>query len=384
MSDAIPLGKREDLHLEFKSADSLKDPEKLAREIVAMLNADGGEVWVGLGEEEERAVLVESVPDAERESRRLHDYLVDVIEPPPDAQEVRVNIRESDEGKKLLCIETMPSSDRKPYAFLRKGGRFYVTRVGARIRPMTRDEIFSKQPEGLDAGVERAESTILAARNEVLASGRQVFWLRFEPGVEISRDIQAPGLEQVLQDPRATDNRPSGWNFAQFETRPRIQQNVLVAADEDEYRKVEVRRDGGLVFTALLESLFWKGEENEIWPPILLEYVVSAFRMARAVYGMDALRSEDPVVVDLALAGAGGWKLRAGTPGWAGFSRGRAVLPSSDVVLTQPLTFRIGEIAEPDRCARRLIELVYEAFGIRREGIPNLFDSESGRLVLPE
>src|SRR6185295_6915349 len=38
MSDEIPLGKKEDLHLELKGADSLKDPEKIAREVVAMLN----------------------------------------------------------------------------------------------------------------------------------------------------------------------------------------------------------------------------------------------------------------------------------------------------------------------------------------------------------
>jgi hypothetical protein len=390
MSDEIPLGKKEDLHLEFKSADSLKDPEKIAREVVAMLNADGGEVWVGLGEEEERAVLVESIPDVERESRRLHDYLVDVIEPPPDAQEVRVIIRESDEGKNLLCIETMPSSHRKPYAFLRKGGRFYVTRVGARIRPMTREEILSKQPDGLDAGVERAELALLAARKEVLASGRQILWLRFEPGVEISLDIQSRMLEEILQDPRVSGNRFPGWNFASFLSRPRPQQDALIAADEG--RQVTIRRDGGLIFDASLTALLWQGEENEIWPLALLEYIVSSFRISRSVY-REALRPQDPVAVDLALAGGKGWKLRAGTPGagtmGAMFFRLRYPIrtftESADLVLTQPLTFRFEEIdREPDRCGYRLIERVYEAFGIRREDIPNLFDSESGRLVLPE
>ena len=380
MSDEIPLGKREDLHLEFKSMDSLKDPENIAREVVAMLNEEGGEVWVGLGEEEGRAVLVEAIPDAERESRRLHDYLVDVIEPPPDAREVHVVIRESDEGKNVLCIETAPSSDRKPYAFLRKGGRFYVTRVGARIRPMTRDEVLSRQSTDLDGGIELAEKKILSAREEVLVDRRQVFWLRFEPGAKVSLDIQSPRLEDVLQDPRASGNRPTGWHFSEFTSRPQLHQDVVVAADE--YRKVEIRRDGGLGFVSPLETLYWKGEETDIWPPLLLEYIVSAFRMARVIY-LGTLNPQDTVVVDLVLTGARGWKLRAGTPGnW--FSKPK-VMQSNDLVLAQPLTFRLSEIdGEPDRCAYRLIERVYEAFGIRREGIPNLFDPESGRLVLPE
>jgi hypothetical protein len=380
MSDEIPLGKREDLHLEFKSADALNDPEKIAREVVAMLNADGGEVWVGLGEKEGRAVLVESIPDVERESRRLHDYLVDVIEPPSNAREVQVFIRESDEGSNLLCIKTSPSSDRKPYAYLRKGGRFYGTRVGARIRPMTREEIFARPAAGADIGIERAEAKILSAREEVLVDGRQGFWLRFEPGVKVSLDLQSPSLEDVLQDPRASGNRPTGWHFSDFMNRPKLHQDVLVAADE--YRKVEIRRDGGLGFISPLETLYWKGEETEIWPPLLLEYIVSAFRMARVIY-LGTLNPQDAVVVDLVLTGARGWKLKAGTPGY--WSSKPKVMQSDDLVLAQPLTFGFNEIdREHDRCAYRLIERVYEAFGIRREGIPNLFDSESGRLVLPE
>ena len=44
MTDRVPLGEKEDLHREFKSRDALKKPEIIAREVVAMLNADGGTV----------------------------------------------------------------------------------------------------------------------------------------------------------------------------------------------------------------------------------------------------------------------------------------------------------------------------------------------------
>jgi len=55
------------------------------------------------------------------------------------------------------------------------------------------------------------------------------------------------------------------------------------------------------------------------------------------------------------------------------------------LLLTQPLIFQFEEMdTEPDRCGYRLVEQVYEAFGLRREDIPKLFDLETGRLVLPE
>lgn len=81
MSALIPLGQKEGPRLELKGADVLKDPEKIAREIVAMLNAEGGEVWVGLREEGNRAVAVEEIADPEGEQRRLLDFLGDVVEP---------------------------------------------------------------------------------------------------------------------------------------------------------------------------------------------------------------------------------------------------------------------------------------------------------------
>src|SRR6185312_14495188 len=270
-----------------------------------------------------------------------------------------------------LCIETMPSSDRKPYAFLRKGGRFYVTRVGARIRPMTRDEIFSRRSTDRDGGIGLAEKKILSAREEVLASGRQVLWLRFEPGRQVSLDIQASSLNQVIQDPRASGNIPAGWHFSQFLTQPPIQPDVLVA--DDQLRRVEVGRNGGLVFSALLEALempafrrAFRLEENEIFPPAFVEYIVSAFKMARVIY-LDLLHPQDAVVVDLILTGARGLKLRAGV-----YSQVKA-LQSEDFVLTKPLRFPFREIAEDsESCGYRLIERVYEAFGLRREDIPKL------------
>jgi hypothetical protein len=53
--------------------------------------------------------------------------------------------------------------------------------------------------------------------------------------------------------------------------------------------------------------------------------------------------------------------------------------------LDTPLVFKAEEIeAEPDRCGCRLVERVYEGFGLGRDAIPREFDQEAGRLLLEE
>jgi hypothetical protein len=380
VSGSIPLWKKEDRRLEFKSADALKDPEKIAREVVAMLNAEGGEIWVGLREEGGRAVAIEPLADPEVEERRLLDFLVDTIEPPVSEGEVSVGSVDEGNGT-VLRIVVSPDQARKPYAFLRKGGRHFVIRVGDRIRPMARDEVFLRRPERNREALERAEAKVLEDRNSVLKAGTKLFWLRLEPATPVSLDIQNPLYEELLQDPQKTQNRLSGWNFSKFQYRPRVRKDKLVTDPED-LLAVEIRRDGGLLFSAPLEALYWKGEQNQIWPPVLLEYVVSAFRIARSVYE-GHLQSRDAVVTDLVISGLKGWQLSPGIPErWQRPSR--VFSEAEDFVLVQPLAFFFKEIeAEPDHCGYRLIERIYEAFGFRRESIP-LFDPATGRLVLSE
>lgn len=139
MSHDIPLGKKEGPRLEFKGAAALKAPKVLGHGIVAMLNAEGGEVWVGLREENERAVAIDPIADPEGERRRLLDHLVDAIEPWLSA-EIEVESQPSEEGF-VLRIVARPEPRHRPYALLKSGGRQYVIRVGPRIRPMTREEL---------------------------------------------------------------------------------------------------------------------------------------------------------------------------------------------------------------------------------------------------
>jgi hypothetical protein len=381
MTESIPLGERENLHREFKSRDALKKPETIAREVVAMLNAKGGVVWVGLRDEGDRAVAVEPIADVERERRRLRDYLVDTIEPSPASEEVAVDMV-SAEGGEILRIEARPNADRRPYSHLKESGRWFLVRISDRTRPMSREEVFSKVAHPADADRDQANRKILNERKKIQEVARKKLWLALKPVREVELDLQDPLLKTYLLDPILTSNRRAGWNFSTFQEAPHVRQGRLMTTGEDDPRTVEIRRDGFLAFSVLLEALWWKGDASQLWPPTLWEYPVSALRLAGKVYSTH-LGSDDRVVADLAFIGLRGWKLRWGSPKSGYFHLGpKEFLEGDDFLLEKPLMFSGAElIDEPDRCGARLLERVYEAFGYSREAFPPEFDQKTGRLV---
>ncbi len=381
MSDSIPLGQRESQRLEFKAADALKEPEKIAREVVAMLNAEGGEVWVGLREEEGRAVAVEAVPNAEAEEHRLLDYLVDTIEPPLSGNEVDVDPRDEGEGA-VLRIVAAPDPARRPYAFLRKGGRHFVIRIKDRIRPMTRDELLARN-QGPQA-LEGAEAKMREEKGAILKRDEGLFWLSLRPASKV--EIEPRKQRDLLFDPELSGNRRGGWNFANSDRSPVILPDKLMTAPEVR-RRVEIRRDGGMVFEVPLEdlSLGRRGQGKELWPLALLEFPVSGFRLAKAIYD-GKLKPGDPVLADLVILGVRGWILRGGAPGQAiALNTPHKYDSSDDLIWESPLRFDFAEInASPDGCAYRLVRRVYEAFDFNESTVPGWFDRQSQRLVFPE
>jgi hypothetical protein len=303
MTVRIPLGERESFHLEFKGRDALAHPETIAREVVGLLNAEGGVVWVGLREEEGRAVAIEPVDELQK--IRLRDFLVDTLEPTPTEQEVRIQRVESEEGEGVLLVAATPRKESRPYSFVKKGGRDFPIRIADRLRQMTREEIrerFISSP-AIGGELKEAVQKVLAERVQVQKAGKKLLWLILQP-VGKPIDPQDPRLEEFLTDPKATGILPGGYNFASFQHRPRLQGGKLVTAPEDP-RRVEVRREDGLVFSAPLELLHYKGEPRELWPSVLVEYPVSAFRIAGRIF--ETLAPEGQVVCDLALISLQGW-----------------------------------------------------------------------------
>jgi hypothetical protein len=415
MNTRIPIGEPESEILEFKSARALGTPGIVARAAVAMLNAEGGEIWIGIGETAGRAAVLEPVREPAAEKDRLWNHLVDTIEPAPRSEELSIEIVPLESEGAILLLQVKPIDGREPYAHIEKGGRHFVIRIGARVRPMSREEILSNPREKLERGEDPLANTLrilVKERERVLRDGKPLFWIRLQPSVPLDINVGGSEIDRLLSDPSASGNRADGWNFRDPYRPIRLEQNRKILGDEK--ARTEIHRDGWVVYRAPLEWLRHASpgmEENEIYPLALLEHTVSIFRLAQAAYQhrlfpkgvpdlstkkmrLGAIKSgrwngtelKFQVGVDLALISAQGWKLRPYSPRAAGFvlRHEEKSLPSKDLLLERPFFFDASNfLSEPDRCALRVLTLVYEAFGYSPDKIPSEFDQHTGRLVLP-
>lgn len=385
----IPLGKVEGQHLEFKSAAVLKDLDKVAREVVAMLNADGGEVWIGVREDDGRAMEIEPISDAESEKSRLVDFLVDTMDPSPTGDEMKIEVvplgDDDDTAEKLLRIQLRSASARKPYGIVRGTSWTFPRRLGARLVPMTREEIREAMSRGVSEpeDVDAARKQLLDWREQERQRGVEGLWLGLITVPEMSLDPQSSLFDRLATDPKESGNRRSGCNFVFSGYRAAVAADHVywgdIHLDEPGYARFELRAevydDGRAKFFSSYGGLLGglARRKDQIHHSALLELPTSAMRIMSRVYG--AFRDRDfRVIADLAL-----FHLDVET-----------FLPSLepqqlDVVFEKPLEFDQREIIEePDGCAFRLIRRIYQAFGIREEHMPAGFDRESGRLVILE
>jgi hypothetical protein len=388
------LGKREDQPLEFKSAKSLaEEPESVARAVVGMLNAGGGEIWIGVDDEDDVAVALTPVADPERAKTRLRDFLLETLDPSPIADEVSIELVPPENDPALLLVRVRPqkkATGRLPYAFKRKGGWHFLRRIGARNHPMSRQEVFERRVStSEDQAIEEAIRKLVAAREAFRNSGRDGLWLGFQPARRLQLDLQSPRFDEIASDPTVTGNRRAGWSFARSSREPTLERNRIrwglqSGLTGEIGTQTDVHEDGMLELWASLRRLHWKGEERELWPLALLEHPISAFRIAREVY-RNHLDPDDSVNADLALFGVSGWTLRAGTPGDYFLDPDNLGSQAEPDLIWEPLAFTFREIDEsPDRCGFRLVRRVYQAFGFREDAMPRQYDRETGRLVLPE
>lgn len=400
MSDPIeiPLGRSESQRLEFKGAAALKRPERIGREVAAMLNSGGGEVWIGLGEEGSRAVQVEPIPRADREAKRLLDFLLDSLSPPLSAREVVVERvpAEPSEGEastaELIRVVVTPDPGKGPYALTSSSGWLFVMRVQERLRPMTRDEVFDRNAAERDS-IEAAVDRVLDDRQRALEDRHPRLWIAIQPAEGLELELGGSlydELEWLLEDPLRTDNRPSGWHFARTSERPRLSSDQITwghSIPQLDVRQIaQITSSGGLTCEVSLRRLLHSKAPGELWPVPLLEYPASAFRIAAKIYE-GRLGSTRPVAADFAIFNARSWKLRPGAPG-SFWSADEAVIfeEAPDILADRPLIFTAAEIKDkPDHCAFRLVRRVYEAFGLRQDAIlPGVYDPVAGRLVFEE
>lgn len=392
MNERLPLGQLETEHLEFKSRAVLRNLASVSREVVAMLNASGGDLWIGLAEQEGRAAGVESIESADREIGRIRDHLADSIEPSPRGEVHVGSVRsESKQGEVVIRIKITPSS-RGPYNFREGTGRHFLIRVADRVRPMSHEEIISRltnDTQKRESDFQLAKDRLKTAREKhrVKHSG---LWLRIEPITPL-RLASLQDLREYLVNPWLTGNRDAGWNFVNPYRPARLGADRISQGQPDE-TYTTVYASGAIQFSTPMTSLYWKTvagppqNATEIWPYCLLEYPISVFRLACTIFNkwIPETGLEANVLADIALFGVEGWTLRPYSPKSIRYRLDSGRSPEGkDLEWGDPLEFRGEEIiGKPDRCGFRLVSRLYEAFDLTEDEIPIEFDRESGKLIL--
>lgn len=382
------IGQREGQRLAFKGREKLDDREQLGLEVVAFLNAEGGNLYIGVREEDGRAVAIEGVDDVEGQIDKLANYLVDSIEPSPGAQELEMSREVFGEEGPILRVGVSAGVN-GPYALTgKKRGRRFYTRFGARKRPMGREELaaaFAGSSRD-ESPVGKARRTLLVDRDELQQTSKEWFWVGIQPAENAGLDLHESAFSRYLRDPDAIGVPRDLASFhVPFEPEPRQGRLVARAIPFDRLvKETELRADGGIRFQSVINHLYQHAHGSSprwINSEVLIGVPLSLFRLAAAaLHGK--LEPTDPLVVDLALLGVGreGARLMPGhwrVPG-PGRSAG-AFDEGEDLTLIAPLEFTFGEIVEePERCVFRLLRPVYESFGLREDAIPISLERPAG------
>jgi len=394
----LPLGQRESDVLEFKSRDALQNQKALGKEVVAFLNTKGGDLYVGIREENEIGVEVEPIATAEQEVRSLRDSLYDLIEPSPSPGEVVLTVERDEEGGSVIRVRVGKGAH-PPYAVQSGGARRFMVRVLDSSRPMSREELAARFSEGV-----REEDRLVSVlrqlqeeRDELLRQGKDQLWCAIQPVHEVELKTGDPELATLLTDPEAIGSSPGSPSFhVPFE--PEVRQDRLVVGirlpgfEEDLNRKLKetmVGRDGGIRYHAVLHALYQHATGSAprfINPEQLIGVPLSLLRLAGAVLD-GKLDRDDKLVVDLALLGVGRAEVIL-FPGRWQLPRPRQEAhvyeDGDDLTLTKPPAFTFAEVRDsPERCTFRLLSLIYEAFGLREDAIPMELDARTGRLKTP-
>jgi len=391
MRTNIPIGVSRMNRLEFKGAKALEDLRSLARAVVALLNANGGQLWIGLTERESVAEGIDPVTPLHRQASRLQDGLIDLVEPPPILGEeiaiVPVPVPEgSDAG--LLMVNVKPGR-RGPYAFLNGVMRGYVVRAGSRTRPMTRDELRSKFSRGDDGDVrDTVSAAMLKEQSELARNGYRGLQLLIQPATstKLELPLDRPVLEPLLCDAAQTGNRPLGWVFVHPQGELKPARGGVTFGSVGSPDLLLIQRSGRIRYREEAERLYWSGGPDEIWPYALMEFPTSVLRLASRLYANPAvgLDPDSPVVLALALFGIKGKVLRPHSPRAIGYLTAVTRPYEEDALIPDPVVCSWEDLrVSPDRCAFRLVSRIYEAFGYFEDALPAEFSRETGQLTIP-
>jgi len=382
--DPAPLGRREDQRLEFKGRETLDRPERVAREVVAMLNSLGGEVWIGLAEEEGVARRLEPVPEPEKQRDRLLDCFVERIEPRPTGDEVSVEVARI--GSEPVLVVRVQTGARGPYALLHPGARAFLRRVGSRIVAMGREEL-ARAFRGSDATPDPSE--LESTKLRVLQEGLPVIWMAAAVEPRVRLDLRRRELRDLLRNPQDSGNRISGCTvMTRFSESGQHSDRIwerLPSSAESKFSdwRLELRESGFLEWRARIGLLEQRDDPRTIHPYAILEYPTSFLRLfARILEQSESI--EGRCTFDLLLLGIDGWRLWPYSPEAAGWKEeifSQPPLEEGVLTFPRPLESESRELVEnPDACAWNAVRWIYLEFGYTESEIPREFDRATKRL----
>ncbi len=385
-------GQPEGARVEFKSAEILKNkPNRLLRSVVGMLNAEGGELIVGVGERDGRAASFEGVEEGDRERSRWRDIFLDRIRPQVQIGMALVPIPGSD--RSLMVIE-VPKGTRGPYAYSSEQSFVVVRRRGDRLRPMTWNEVLeaARGSEVEEARQEKAQATLRERVDEVeKARERRSLWFFIAvPVNELELDDAA--VKRALEEPEVTGIRRDGWTFNSLgEVRPcrrGLEKGRGLRADGTVFRHLRVRTNGRVEFMTDMEDFEWgpstRGGKGgwSLYPYTVTEYPVSLLRFLGYIY--QGTSRDQKVLLQSVFFGVKGSTLAPYRPGPPYRYLSRELQPCDEDVLycpIDPLAPSVRDILEgPDSVALRMIKPLYEEFGYDEEKIP-FYERASARFI---
>lgn len=387
------LGEREDLYLEFKAAAATERPQRIAREVVGMLNGGGGTVWIGVLEYNGIATAIEDVPEHLRRIGALRDHFLDCIEPPPRGTDVTL-VPVSADRKTVVRIDVAAGSpERRPFAHvLDHRWRFHV-RVGDKLRDMGRDEVrklFAKAASAresskthYDVALAEANAELGHRRNHFLQREPAGMWIGMAMSPPINVPTDTPAVRALLRNPELTGNRDAGWNFANPYLTPRLDAGGVSSELDGDFR-CRIDDAGMLDLFVARDNLQWQ-RDGELYGYVLLEHPVALCRLMRKLLEDHGGQGRRTVVADLALKGIEGWGLRAYSPDAAGhrFGSPNVLEGRDDIFFRAPVEEEVGRfLANPDGLGLRLARQVYRSFGYGAEELPRQADLVAEQLRL--
>lgn len=361
------LGQPEGPTLEYKRADVLRHLESISRAVVAMLNAKGGTLVIGVDD----AGGVQGVTDAGRQCHRVTTHLLDSIEPRPvggeiDPEVVRVGRHD------VIEIRVTPPKKKSAFAQRVDGRLGFWQRVGATTVALSHAEVVGRL---------RAEPVATEAR------ARWSDGLEGRPGPILVLDARIGlelGLAEVVERIEAhraeIDGRTLGWTVLPPnppEPRPRSRVELGKCGD---HKWLVIEKSGHVRFEGQPSFLTWRKpraldgdpDAKVLWPYAIVEGTVTFLRLLRS---LAPPRSNAAVDVELGLWRPEGWRLVPHAPGsfaWEihGTERWQPPCDRSLAVKLPRVTCRELVNTPLDPRARALLTAYYEELGYAPTDVP--------------